>query len=122
MTSKALPPGPRGYPVFGNVIDAWRDPLHLLMEGRRVHGPTVSFYFGPQRYVIVHRPDDIRHVLLQNRDNYPKSVNYRGIKLVLGQGLVTSEGELWKRQRKLAQPAFHHQSLISFADTMARCT
>ena len=117
-----LPPGPPGHPVLGHLLAAWNDPFHLITEARRVHGQTVGLRFGPLRYVVVHREDDIRHVLITNRDNYPKSMNYRGLKLVLGEGLVTSEGETWKRQRKLAQPAFHHQSLVSFVDEMARCT
>ena len=117
-----LPPGPPGTPVLGHLLAAWKDPFHLMTDARRVYGPTARFRFGPFRYVVVHREEDIRRVLITNRDNYPKSVNYRGLKLVLGEGLVTSEGETWKRQRKLAQPAFHHQSLVSFVDEMARCT
>ena len=121
-TTKQLPPGKPGHPLVGNLLEAWRDPLHMLTESRRVYGPTVRFHFGPLRYVCIHREADIRHVLVQHRDNYPKSVNYRGLKLVLGEGLVTSEGETWRRQRKLAQPGFHHQSLVGFAATMAECT
>lgn len=120
--SRGRVPGPAGVPLLGNVLDAWRDPLRLLMEARRDHGPTVGFRFGTQRYVVVHRPEDIRHVLVTHRDNYPKSRNYRGLRLVLGDGLLTSEGELWKRQRKLTQPAFHHQAMVGLAESMGRCT
>ena len=77
---------------------------------------------GPFRLVLVNRAEDVRHVLVQNRENYRKSPSYQILKSVLGNGLVTSEGEFWRRQRKLAQPAFHHQSLAGFAETMARLT
>lgn len=115
-------PGPRGLPWIGSFIDARRDVLGLLERGVREHGPTVRFRMGPYRLVIVNRPEDVRHVLVQNRDNYIKSPSYRFLRSVLGNGLLTSEGKLWRRQRKLAQPAFHHRSLAGFAETMSRLT
>jgi cytochrome P450 len=120
--SSTLPPGPIGLPFLGSLLQVWSDPLDLLATGVRRFGDTVMFRFGPYRYVLVHKPSDVRHVLLGNHDNYTKSINYQGIKLLLGEGLLTSEGSFWRRQRKLAQPAFHHRHLVSFADTMSRCT
>lgn len=113
-------PGPRGLPWIGSFLDARRDILGLLAGGVERHGPTVRFRMGPFRLVLINRPEDVRHVLVQNRDNYRKSPSYEILKTVLGNGLITSEGDFWKRQRKLAQPAFHHQSLAGFADTMGR--
>jgi cytochrome P450 len=104
----------------GSFIDARRDVLGLIEGGVRRYGPTVRFKMGPFRLVIVNRPEDVRHVLVTNRDNYRKSPSYQVLKAVLGNGLITSEGDFWRRQRKLAQPAFHHQSLASFADTMGQ--
>jgi cytochrome P450 len=86
------------------------------------HGDIVQLRFGPRRYVVLNHPDAIRHVLVDQPKKYTKSRNYDGLKLVLGRGLLTSEGDLWRRQRKLAQPAFHHERLVGFADTMVRCT
>ncbi len=117
-----FPPGPRGVPILGNVLDVWRDPLGFFVRGPRDHGDIVRFRFGHHRYILLNEPDAIRHVLIDNAKSYQKSRNYDALRLVLGNGLVTSEGDFWRRQRKLAQPAFHRQRLAGFARTMAECT
>ena len=106
---------------MGSMVDAWRDPLQLFIRGHAAHGDTVGFRFGPYRYVLIHRPEDLRHVLVRNQANYQKSPTYEGLRLVLGNGLVTSEGAHWKRQRKLIQPAFHHRSIVDLAGKMSEC-
>lgn len=92
----------------------------MLERGVREHGPIVRYRFGPYDLVHVQDPEDIRHVLVKNHGNYEKSPSYAVLKEFLGTGLVTSEGSFWRRQRKLAQPAFHHRSLLGFAETMSR--
>lgn len=77
---------------------------------------------GPFPYYVLSDPRDVRHVLVTNNKNYVKSRSYRGLMLALGQGLVTSEGTLWKRQRRLAQPAFHPRAMPDFTRLMTRCT
>jgi cytochrome P450 len=109
-------------PLLGNTLDVWRDPIGLMSRAVADHGDIVQLRFGPYRYVVLNHPEAIRHVLVDQPRRYTKSRNYNGLKLVLGQGLLTSEGDLWRRQRKLAQPAFHHEKLAGFADTMVRCT
>src|SRR4051794_20479246 len=96
-TSRALrplksAPTPRGVPLFGNVLEAWRDPLKLLSESARDLGDFVRFRFGPFDFVLLSDPVDIHHVLVAQQKNYVKSRSYDGMKLVLGKGLVTSEG------------------------------
>lgn len=113
------PPGPKGRPFFGHTLDAWKGPLGLMFDSVREYGDVVRFAFGPFEYVMLNSPEAIHHVLVENAKNYTKSRNYDGLRLVLGNGLVTSEGEVWKRQRKLAQPAFHRERLAAFAKTMA---
>lgn len=116
------PPGPRGVPILGSILDVWRDPLGFFVRGARDHGDVVQFRFGHYRYVLLNDAEATRHVLIDNAKSYQKSRNYDGLRLVLGNGLVTSEGDFWRRQRKLAQPGFHKQRLKGFADTMAECT
>jgi cytochrome P450 len=108
--------------LLGSLPEGLRDPLTLLARTHASHGDVALLRFGPFRYVLVNDPDAIQHVFVANHRNYVKSRSYRGLALVLGQGLVTSEGELWKRQRKLSQPAFHHQRLPALVEKMARAT
>ncbi|MFV8754574.1 cytochrome P450 [Nannocystaceae bacterium ST9] len=119
---KPLPPGPRGLPLIGSALETRRDILGLLQRGMLEYGDTVRFRFGPWDFVTLHRPEDIRAVLLERHADFRKSPSYEGLKLILGTGLLTSEGEFWQRQRKLATPAFHHKRLVGFAETMTRCT
>lgn len=120
--ARALPPGPRGLPVIGSAIDLFRRPLRTFLEARARFGDTVRFRAGPFDFITIHDPEDIRHVLVSNHRNYVKSRNYEGMKMVLGEGLVTSDGDHWRRQRKLAQPGFHRARLAGFVDTMVECT
>ena len=121
-TSLPEPPGPEGLPWFGSLFEARRDPLELFMRTRRDFGQIAQFQFGPTRYVIVSNVDAVKHVLVDNHRNYRKSLNYDGLKFLLGQGLLTSEGDFWLKQRRLAQPAFHRERLQEFGATMIACT
>lgn len=117
-----LPPGPKGKPVVGTVFSALDDPLALFMATTQEYGDVAAFRFLQQRYVLVTDPDAIRHVLVENPKAYAKSKNYVGLKVLLGEGLLTSEGDTWKKQRRLAQPAFHRDKLASFVSSMVSCT
>jgi cytochrome P450 len=121
-SSTRVAPGPEGLPWVGNLFDVWKDPLRLFTRNVAAHGDIVAMRFGPFRYWLLNDPEAIHHVLVDNNKNYTKSRNYQGLKLVLGEGLVTSEGDFWRRQRRLAQPAFHKEKLAGFARTMAEDT
>jgi cytochrome P450 len=118
-TAKRAAPGPRGLPLLGNVLDAWRDPLELFVQTHRTYGDVARLRFGPFAYYLLNDPAHVHHVLVESHANYTKSRNYRGLRFVVGQGLVTSEGDFWRRQRRLAQPAFHRQRLGAFVTMMA---
>jgi cytochrome P450 len=111
-----------GLPFFGSVCPAWRDPLTLFLESRARYGDVVRFKFGPFDYYLVNDPNVVKHVLVDNPKGYVKSRNYLGLKVVLGEGLLTSEGDHWRRQRKLSQPAFHREKLAGFASMMSMAT
>lgn len=115
-----LPPGPRKLPFVGTV-ELLRDPLTVLTRTHREHGDATCFRVGPARFISLADPELAQHVLVKNHRNYVKSRSYEGLRLVLGNGLVTSEGEHWRRQRKLAQPAFHRQRLAALAEVMGQC-
>jgi cytochrome P450 len=118
VESSRTPPRVRGVPLFGSLFDVWRDPIAMMMRSWREHGDIVACSMGPYEYLFVNDAEAVQHVLVHNAKAYVKSPNYRGIKLVVGEGLLTSEGEHWRRQRKLTQPAFHRDRLAGFGKTM----
>ena len=121
MTPRHAPRLPSTLPLIGNLLELGRNPIDLFTEVAE-QGDVVSLKFAHQRYFLVNDVETVHHVLVDNNRNYTKSPNYKGLKLVLGEGLVTSEGEFWRRQRKLSQPAFHRDRVASFCATMVEET
>jgi len=114
-------PGPRGHPLLGSLPRVRRDPISLFMDSFRDYGEVVRFRFGPMVAHLISSPAGANHVLAENNKNYGKQTRgYRNLRYVLGNGLLTSEGEAWRRQRRIAQPAFHRQRIAGFAQTMVR--
>jgi cytochrome P450 len=98
------------------------DPLNYYSAAFRTFGDVVGFHVGPFRTMLVAHPDHIKHILQDNNHNYEKGLVIAKLKVLIGDGLFTSEGDFWRRQRRLAQPAFHRQRLSGFATTMAEAT
>src|SRR2546430_8196723 len=73
---------------------------------------------GSYTYVI-HHPDDVKRVLVTNHRNYTKGLGLDRVRILLGKGIMTSEGELWKRQRYMMQPLFHRRVLGGVAGLIA---
>ncbi|HJQ69284.1 MAG TPA: cytochrome P450 [Blastocatellia bacterium] len=119
MSARTHPPGPKGKPVVGNLLDFRRDPLGFLLAAARQHGDIVHLQFGPQAIYLINNPDYIRDVLVANNRNFIKSRGLQLAKRFLGEGLLTSEGEFHRRQRRLSQPAFHRQRMNAYAKVMA---
>jgi cytochrome P450 len=82
------------------------------------YGDLVYFEFGPQQMFLVNNPDYIRDVLVTHNRKFMKGEGLQRAKRLLGEGLLTSEGEFHLRQRRLAQPAFHRQRIAGYAATM----
>lgn len=117
-----VPLYPSKLPLVGHLFRAWKDPIGLFREALAAQPGAVRVDFGPFSYVMIGSHDSIKHVLLDNAKAYVKSRNYDGLKIVFGQGLLTSEGEFWKRQRRLVQPSFHRQKLAKLTTSMAEVT
>ena len=117
-----LPPGPKGYPLFGNVFEPRGDSIGYLTRCAREFGDIVFFRFLGVPACFVNRPDYIESVLVTQNNNFVKSKDYRAMRRVLGNGLLLSEGEFWRRQRKLIQPAFHQARIAAYADIMVGYT
>ncbi|HYP28680.1 MAG TPA: cytochrome P450 [Blastocatellia bacterium] len=118
MTRAATPPGPKGKPVIGNLLDFRSDPANFLLRCAREYGDVVHFKLGPQPLYLVNDPEIIRDVLVTNNRNFVKSRGLELAKEFLGEGLLTSEGDFHLRQRRLAQPAFHRQRVFAYGQAM----
>ncbi len=113
-------PGKRYPTPFHFFLAARRDPLGMLTWARREYGDVARFDAWPLIVVhMLHHPEHIKHVLQDNNRNYWKGGLIARVKPLIGEGLFTSEGDFWRRQRRLAQPAFHRQRIESFATIMS---
>jgi cytochrome P450 len=118
----SLPPGPPGQPLLGNLIDLQRDQLRFLRDSAQRYGDVVPLQFGPTRVVLFNHPNDIEDILAKKNRAFIKGRFYRLLAPLLGNGLFTSEGDFWLRQRRLAQPAFHRERIAGYARIMVDCT
>jgi len=117
-----LPPTIPGKPFVGSLLQMRADPIDMFMRASRL-GDVVHMHFPGKDAVLVHRPDDIKTVLIDEHRSFGKSTRgYNALRVGLGQGLITSEGSFWRRQRRIAQPAFHKRRVAGFADKMIRAT
>jgi cytochrome P450 len=112
------PPGPKGGFVFGNTFDYRRDPLTFLTRCAREHGDVARFRIADTPVYLISDPELVDEVLRSHGTRVIKDKFTRLICPIVGQGLVTSEGEFWKRQRKLTMPAFQHQAIERYGREM----
>jgi cytochrome P450 len=117
-----VPPGPKGLPVLGMALDLLRDPLTLMRSVAKEYGDVVRIPVVLQSRILVNHPDYVQQVLLFQQAKFHKStLTKETTERLLGQGLLISEGDFWRRQRRLAQPAFHRQRINEYAPTMIEC-
>lgn len=115
-----LPPGPPGDLILGSVRSLRRDPLAFFLQLATDYRDVSSFRAGPRRIVLASHPDAARHVLQEHAKRYDKQTRgFDALRLLLRNGLLTSEGPSWLRQRRLMQPAFHRQRIAGFATLFA---
>jgi cytochrome P450 len=104
--------------MVGMLPAVRRDPTGTFLKVARRYGEIAYLAIGPRQGFLISSPADIRHVLQDNARNYHKSPLYAKLRMALGDGLLTSEGQFWLRQRRIAQPAFHRQRVAALADVM----
>src|SRR5258706_4825944 len=112
------PPGPKGTPIMGVMRDFNRDQLGFIERTWEEYGDIVWMRFLYVPAIFLYRPDEVEYVLVTNAKNFIKSMSLRSnfFQRLVGNGLLTSQGEAWKRQRRLSQPAFHRQPVASYRD------
>jgi cytochrome P450 len=113
------PPGPKGEFVFGNSRQYARDPFSFLTACANAYGDVVRFDLGPLETYMLTDPDDIERVLVADAAKYEKpDFQDDALGTLLGEGLLLSEGETWRKQRELANPAFNMSRIAGLAGLM----
>jgi cytochrome P450 len=121
MSTESPFPGPR--PRFpGDILYHFqRHPLQFLSQSAQRYGDIAFFSIGRhRRFYLLSHPDHIREVLVTHAQHFTKSPVLRAAKITLGEGLLTSEGELHTRQRRIMQPIFHPRFVETYAPEMVR--
>ncbi len=127
MTSvNAANPETTGLPPLADMqfdIGADDDAIHRMTELFARYGDIYRFYSPARRAEmwVINHPDDVKRVLVSNHRNYTKGSGLDRVKILLGNGIMTSEGDLWKRQRYMMQPFFHRRVITQFGELVDAC-
>lgn len=122
MTPSGFGAGPPGHRFLGNLSDYNANPLAFMTDVARRYGDVVPLRLGPLHAVLLSDPGAIESVMVAQNRSFRKARGVRRLRTLLGDGIVTSEGDLWLHQRRLMQPAFHRASVARYADTMVSRT
>lgn len=110
-------PGPESNSIVGSLVDLGNDPLGFLTRCAREYGDIVPMRLGLTPTCLITNPKYIEQVL-KDRETFIKSRGFRVLKTLLGEGLLTAEGDSWLWQRRLAQPIFHQSRINGYARVM----
>lgn len=114
------PPGPKNPPIIGQIGRFRRNPVTFLMRLQREFGDIAYFKLASVDAFFFNEPDLVKEILVVRQHNFVKSRMLQRAKVLLGEGLLTSEGQFHMRQRRLVQPAFHRDRLIGYASVMGQ--
>jgi cytochrome P450 len=120
--SLPLPPGPRGLDNVRFVLGTASDFMKPLCEMATDYGEVAATQARGRLIVSISSAEAARHILVTNQDNYGKGIEYELLRICLGDGLLTSEGEVWRRQRSQVQPMFAKRHLSDFTEHMTAAT
>lgn len=112
-------PGPRGLPFIGSLAGYYRDPLGFVRRVADRHGDVARINVAGIPFYLLSHPDPIHEVLVTKSRDFGKGALGAERRLLFGSGLATNEGDDWRRQRRLSQPAFHRQRIAAYGAVMA---
>lgn len=118
MAARTWPPGPRATAASVLPFGLRRDPLGYISGLARDYGDVSHVVAGGEHVVLLNHPQLVKDVLVTNQRNFRKGKGLERAKRLLGEGLLTSEGDTHLRQRRLIQPAFHKERIASYGSTM----
>ncbi|MBZ5566194.1 MAG: cytochrome P450, partial [Acidobacteriia bacterium] len=118
MPARLLPPGPPDRFFIGNFPLGARRPLDVLTRWAREYGDIFYYRFLNLHVYFLNRPEYIEDVLVTNFRKFKKGRGLESNRRLFGNGLLTSEGEFWRRERRLCQPAFHPERIQAYAQVM----
>jgi cytochrome P450 len=118
MATMLEAPGPKSVWPGHEMIPFRRDPVGFLARLARQYGDVSQFRVGPVKMFLLNHPDYVRDVLITHHEKFHKGRALQRSKRLLGEGLLTSEGAHHRRQRRLAQPAFHRHRINAYAEVM----
>lgn len=115
-----ITPGPKPAPILGNILDMRQgEVFETLLEFHKSYGDIVQLELPKNNFVYsIANPESIQHVMQMNNQNYTKGDRIRIATPLIGNGLFASEGEFWRRQRRMMQPAFHRKQIALLAEEM----
>lgn len=117
------PPGPKGNWLTGNLKTAQSGSFDFMFSSRDMYGDILYYRIALWSVYRLGHPDFAQHILQDNHRNYNKqSIDYKLLRRVSGNGLISSEGEFWLRQRRLMQPLFHRKRINALGSVMTEAT
>ncbi|MGV9980730.1 cytochrome P450 [Micromonospora wenchangensis] len=117
-----IAPGPTGRPLVGSLFDWRRTPAEFLLRLQRDHGEVVRMKLGPYLVHLVTEPEAVHRVLVGNHHNYDRGKLYDQFKLVMGTGLLTTDGPAWRSHRRAVQPLFLNRAIGAILPNVVEST
>ncbi len=112
-------PGPQGSTILKNILlNRNDDGVRRMVQLQQTYGDLVHIQIATKHVYILFHPDDVQHVLQMNNHNYIKGELLDKLRVAAGNGLFTSEGDFWRRQRRMMQPFFHRTKIAAFGEIM----
>jgi len=109
-------PSPKGLPLLGHIRPFKRDPLEFYVETAQEYGPVARFQLGQREFIQLSDPEYVEHVLVHNNDAYVKGREFREmLEPIVGNGIIATDGEEWRSQRRLLEPAFHPEEIERYS-------
>ncbi|AFZ23787.1 cytochrome P450 [Cylindrospermum stagnale PCC 7417] len=116
------PPGPKHHWLMGVVSEYTRNPIGFMSECAKEYGDIVYWQWPLLSFYQLNHPDHIEEVLVKKNNLFSKHLSLQILQRMFGNGLLSSEGDFWQRQRRLTQPAFHRDRIFSYGEVMVDYT